>query len=139
MNIRSLDAFFRGIASAPSVTSCWIWGGVPTWDGYGRFGGNDTRAHRRAYELAIGPIPAGMVIDHLCEVRLCVNPVHLKATTQRENVLRSVRTMPNVNAAKTHCSAGHEYTAENTYRRPHGGRDCRTCRIQQKAQRRKAA
>lgn len=136
MSARSLNAFFRGIASAPGLTACWIWGGVPTWDGYGRFGKGDDRAHRRAYELAIGPIPAGLVIDHLCEVRMCVNPAHLKATTQRENVLRSVRTMPNINAAKTHCPEGHEYTAENTYRRPgKTGRECRTCRSRAKTRR----
>ncbi|GAB2952146.1 hypothetical protein GCM10027280_45680 [Micromonospora polyrhachis] len=138
MSTRSLNAFFRGIASAPSMTACWIWGGQPSWDGYGKFGKGGHRAHRRAYELAIGPIPPGMVIDHLCEVRVCVNPLHLRATTQRENVLRSVKTMPNINAAKTHCPAGHAYTAANTYRRPRGGRDCRACRRELVALRRAA-
>ncbi|WP_326564520.1 HNH endonuclease signature motif containing protein [Micromonospora peucetia] len=129
---RTLDWFFRGIASAPSFTACWIWGGRPTRDGYGTFG-KATRAHRRAYELAVGPIPKGLVIDHLCETRLCVNPLHLRATTQRHNVLRSVRTMPNVNAGKTHCPSGHPYDEANTYHRPAGGRDCRACSRRKRA------
>ncbi|MGW4467511.1 HNH endonuclease signature motif containing protein [Micromonospora sp. NPDC004704] len=138
MSARSLAAFFRGVASAPSMTACWIWGGQADRHGYGRFGKGGKLAHRRAYELAIGPIPAGLVIDHLCEVRLCVNPSHLKATTQRENILRSVRTMPNINAAKTRCKRGHPYDEVNTYRKPGGGRDCRACTQIYKGRRRLA-
>jgi hypothetical protein len=42
-------------------------------------------AHRWAYEHFIGPIPAGLEIDHLCRVRHCVNPAHLEPVTKSEN------------------------------------------------------
>jgi hypothetical protein len=43
------------------------------------------RAHRFAYELLVGPIPEGLVIDHLCRNRRCVNPAHLEPVTAEEN------------------------------------------------------
>jgi hypothetical protein len=44
--------------------------------------------HRFAYELLVGPIPAGLVLDHLCRNRLCVNPNHLEPVTNSENPRR---------------------------------------------------
>lgn len=109
---------------------CWLWTGRSSRDGYGRltYKGRDVSAHRVAYELAKGPIPAGLVIDHLCRVPACCNADHLEAVTQRENLMRGL-TIPAVNAAKTHCKNGHEFTPENTYRAPGrpGTRCCRTC------------
>lgn len=52
--------------------------------------------------------------------------VRLEPVTQRENLLRG-ETITARNAAKTHCPRGHAYTAENTYVRPRGSRECRTC------------
>jgi hypothetical protein len=73
------------------VTPCWVWQGGVTGGGYGAMAtGRSVRsAHVVAYELHIGPIPAGLVIDHLCRVRVCCNPEHLEAVTQAENVRRS--------------------------------------------------
>lgn len=73
---------------------CWVWGGkVQKSTGYGRVvvGGKDRRAHRVAYQLAIGPIPLDrrnrtFVICHRCDNPLCVRPSHLYADTQRENM-----------------------------------------------------
>lgn len=45
-------------------------------------------AHRASYEAFVGPIPEGMTIDHVCNVRDCVNPDHLRIATQQENILR---------------------------------------------------
>lgn len=108
---------------------CWLWTG-PTHHGYGQIGvkGKIYRVHRYAYELEIGPIPDGMVIDHLCRVRHCVNPAHLEPVTVRENTLRGVG--PSALAAtQTHCWRGHEYTPENTYiHASKGDRRCRTCK-----------
>lgn len=121
------DAFLARVQMPPVWGGCWIWGGK-TGKGYGMY--RRTGAHRYAYRLAFGEIPAGLVIDHRCEVTRCVNPLHLKATTQRDNILRSAKTMPNVNAAKDFCPRRHEYTPANTYVRGDGRRECRTCRTE---------
>jgi len=108
---------------------CWNWTAAKMPAGYGLFGVGRRRpeyAHRFSYELAFGPIPQGMVIDHLCRNTSCVNPDHLEVVTHRENSLRG-NGSPALNARKTHCIHGHEFTPENTYRYPHGGRKCRTC------------
>jgi len=80
-----------------------------------------------AYELECGPIPDGLVLDHLCRVRACVRPGHLEAVTQRVNLLRG-RTIQAANAAKTHCLRGHRFDSENTYVTSLGQRRCITCK-----------
>lgn len=88
--------------------------------------GRGLRAHRVVYEQVVGPIPDGLVLDHLCRVRCCCNPDHLEPVTHIENIMRGAGTGA-ANAVKTHCKNGHEFTVENTYERPTGGRACRTC------------
>ena len=84
-------------------------------------------AHRVSYELFRGPIPDGLQIDHLCRIRHCVNPDHLEAVTQRENILRG--TSPSAKAAaRDACINGHPYTPENT-KLFRGDRQCRTCQL----------
>lgn len=100
---------------------CWLWQGSLDRDGYA-----NNRAHRIAYELTFGPIPPGLVIDHLCRARSCANPHHLEAVTNRENVLRGVGITAR-EAAQTHCKHGHEFTDENTWLDKHGWRYCRPC------------
>lgn len=81
------------------VNGCWLWRGShgPASNGYGRIGVGTQRqrrsrlAHRVSYELLVGPIPDGLVLDHLCGVRHCVNPDHLEPVTQKENVRRWTR------------------------------------------------
>ena len=67
---------------------CWEWLGVKVRGGYGRIGsrGRTLQAHRVAYELCVGPIPEGLVIDHMCHNPSCVNPEHLRAVTQKQNL-----------------------------------------------------
>jgi hypothetical protein len=107
---------------------CWRWTGAHIGDGYGNLwvAGKSRLAHRVAYELLVGPIPAGLEIDHLCRVRDCVNPEHLEVVTGKENALRGI-SFAAENAVKEECVNGHPFDDVNTYRRPNGNRDCRVC------------
>lgn len=118
---------FRAKYVVDAESGCWVW--ITGNGDYGRIrvGAEVKIAHRVAYELFVGPIPAGMQIDHLCRNRSCVNPSHLEPVTNRENTLRGVG-FAAVNASKTECDHGHDYTPENTYVTPDGSRQCRECR-----------
>lgn len=77
--------------------SCWLWTGHTTQDGYGRIRHGAASptpeathiVHRLVYEQLVGPIPEGMVLDHICRVRNCVNPKHLEPVTNAENLRRT--------------------------------------------------
>lgn len=89
---RPLEERFWEKVEKRGPDECWEWGGTVA-DGYGRFreggfGSSPVRAHRVAYKLLVGPIPEGLVLDHLCENRGCVNPAHLEPVTNRENLRR---------------------------------------------------
>ena len=124
-------------ARVDRTETCWLWTGKPEAHGYGRLSigrvdGKPVRmqAHRFAYELTVGPVPDGMVLDHLCRVRLCVNPEHLEPVTVQENNRRGLARIlnrENHQTAKTHCPQGHPYDEANTYVDPDGGRRCRAC------------
>lgn len=121
--------------------ACWPWHS-PDKNGYGSIFLNNSEkrymlAHRFAYELLVGPIPEGLVIDHTCHRptecdlgtscphRRCCNPRHLEAVTTAVNNHRG-NTWSGRNIRKTHCPQGHPYDEENT-RRFNGVRVCRTC------------
>jgi len=74
-------------AKVNKTETCWLWTGSKTTKGYGHFGIGPklVAAHRWAYEDANGPIPEGMQIDHICRVRECVNPEHLRLATNKQN------------------------------------------------------
>lgn len=77
------------ILNGLDVGDCWEWTG---WrlHGHGIIGWKYKRVfvHRAIWEELVGPIPDGMVIDHLCRNRACANPDHLEPVTLRENILR---------------------------------------------------
>lgn len=124
-------------AKVDKTKTCWLWTAYKNAKGYGRFQfqRRSVAAHRWSYELHFGPVPNGLVLDHLCRTRHCVNPDHLEPVTSRENTLRG-NTVAARHATKTHCDSGHEYTPENTRISTAGRRYCRACvRIQSRAKR----
>lgn len=110
---------------------CWNWKGGKFTEGYGRFGiGNKDRyAHRVAYEMLVGSVPKGLVIDHLCRNRICVNPAHMEVVTNEENLRRGLPSICEQMAAKVYCTRGHLLSRENCYpdRFALGWRDCKLC------------
>lgn len=128
----------------PGPGGCLLWTGYTMKNGYGSVTrrGRKFLVHRLSYEQNIGPIPEGMVIDHVkargCRHRNCVNPAHLEAVTQKENVWRGDNDKVAI-ARSNVCSQGHvdDFTVLSN-----GGRRCRPCfndRHRQRRQRLKAA
>lgn len=129
------DRFFEKVqdgeipAKRPDLGPCWQWVGSVRTTGYGTFKRESyvtVLAHRFAYEFFIGPIPDGLVLDHLCRNRTCVNPHHLEPVTGVENVMRGEGFAAR-NAAQTHCHKGHPFAGDNLRVRKDGSRRCVAC------------
>jgi hypothetical protein len=106
-------------AHRPDLGPCWPWLGYIDPRGYatigrGRAGEGTMYVHRAAYSVTYGPIPDGLVIDHLCRNKGCCNPSHLEAVPQRINVLRGEG--PSARAhLEGRCLKGHALTPENSF------------------------
>lgn len=76
-------------------TPCWIWQRAKHRLGYGAVHRVDQSkyAHVVYYTAKYGQVPDGLVLDHLCEQKACVNPDHLEAITQTENIRRCRHTI----------------------------------------------
>lgn len=114
-------------------TGCWNWTGYIEKEGYGQVWlkseHGTRRPHRIEYENKYGPIPSGMVLDHLCRNRSCVNPEHLEIVSHRENILRG-EGITAQNAKKTQCLRGHPFSGENLrtqFRKGKPERVCKAC------------
>jgi hypothetical protein len=136
---KEIDRFWEKVTKSET---CWLWSAGLSYKGYGIFniidpsssiGMRPVGAHRYSYMLRYGAIPEGKVIDHMCFVRNCVNPEHLRTLTKIENSLRE-----NIKPV-THCKRNHEFTIENTkYHSKTKARVCAECmRVYSKAWMRK--
>lgn len=116
----------RNIQVSPS--GCWLWTKSRSRDGYGWASLNNKtyQAHRLVYLLSEGQIPDGLVLDHLCRRRHCVNPDHLEPVTPGENIRRSTLTP----AGMKTCVKGHDFEEIR------GQRRCPTCLAEYEARRR---
>lgn len=125
--------------------ACLLYTGTLNNRGYGQISVNGTPmlAHRAMYELIVGPIPAGLDLDHTChntdascpggdgcQHRRCINVSHLEPVSGAENTRRGKSWA--TNGLKTHCPQGHPYDAENTHVYD-GRRYCRACNRMHKA------
>ena len=92
---RTLEEAFA-LFSTSRDGDCLVWSGLKSAGGYGRItcGSDSFPAHRYAWERVNGSIPKGMVIDHMCWNRACVNIEHLRVVTQGQNLQNREGPMP---------------------------------------------
>lgn len=126
---KGISWFMCSVLPEPN-SGCWLWTGKLR-RGYGVacVGMHEQPAHRLSYELFVGKIPDGLVLDHLCRLPCCVNPQHLEPVTIAENVARgmAIENFQKMKHAITQCPKGHIYSGSNLYLSPSGHRDCVTC------------
>jgi hypothetical protein len=116
-------------ARAEPDGECLIWTRSKIAKGYGRVRMlGEVAAHRVAYRLAHGDIPEGMLVCHTCDRPDCIQPAHLFVGDQGDNMRDMSSKGRAANQQRSHCVAGHEFSAENTYVDPRGARYCLTCR-----------
>ena len=108
---------------------CWLWTGLLHRKGYGvvKIESKALKVHNVIWTMLVGEIPEGMVLDHLCRVRHCVNPDHLEPVTPHENWKRGFAPSRQ-HARRTHCINGHPFSGDNLVIRVDGARGCRACR-----------
>jgi len=126
MNRKQIQRFQQFI-ELDLLTGCWMWKGCLR-AGYGIFqmNGKAMTAHRVSFVHWNGEIKKGLVMDHLCRNKNCVNPKHLESVTDKENLKRGI----SANRNKTHCKNGHKLIDYNLMISKNGKRNCRMCHLQ---------
>jgi hypothetical protein len=125
--LNASERFNKKINKQPN--GCWLYTGAIKPDGYGVFSDENRKnvyAHRFSYMMTFGEIPSGLVIDHKCRNRACVNPEHLEAVTQLENLLRGKNEHFVAHVTKI-CKRGHPQNETTTTFRCDGRRQCKIC------------
>lgn len=120
-----ITPFTQGVHYYVGDNGCHQWQKTTSHDGYAVYchDGRRSYAHRFIWELNHGQLAEGMTVDHLCFSPGCINLAHLREL----DFLTNSRLQRS--AFKTECVNGHEYTPENTYRRPADNhRQCRECK-----------
>lgn len=109
----------------PDLGACWLWTGGVLGVGYGSFSVNGATLYAHRYSLGLlEQLLAGLEVDHLCRVPLCVRPDHLEQVTPAENRRRQALARP----VPIKCQRGHRFTKANTGRSSAGRRRCLTCK-----------
>jgi hypothetical protein len=127
-----------GLVRMPN--GCLEWIGCANVNGYGRiwFNGRRVKTHRLAWGLAHPDEPLPPVVRHfICDNPPCCDVTHLRPGTRADNAadMASKGRVRNGKELVTHCPQNHPYDEANTYVRPNGGRDCRTCETSRRANR----
>lgn len=131
----SLDDLPERLAARIEPRSgCWHWlGTIRKVDRYGAcsWEGRQHVTHRLIYALLVGPIPPGLVLDHLCSNRACVFPGHLEPVTMQENARRG-----GARRRRGECKHGHPLSGDNLGHTPSGHRFCKACNVDGKRRQR---
>ena len=117
----------RFLSKVEKTDSCWNWTAACFNNGYGAFKHNAEQwyAHRYSYTAFVGDLIGGLVVDHLCSNKKCVNPKHLEQVTYQENMVRAY-------SKRKHCKYGHDLDG---IRRKNQIRYCKTCNNQRERER----
>ena len=131
----NIETFWQSVT--PGHGCCWLWTRGKTAGGYGSLvlDGRRQYAHRVAYRLFKGEVPAGYELDHLCRNTSCLNPAHLEAVTHTENVRRGAAALHDV------CQRGHDVSdgSPNVRRTADGWKKCHACQMENQRRRRAEA